>query len=421
MKKLRYYDLLTELYNLNGFSFQAQEHLTNSKLPAALAVIDIQGLAFINKSYGVIVGDKVLKEVGKRLTNIFRKRDIIGRTGDDEFSILFIELKNKDNVLIVENKLKKAFNEPFFIDGAEVKVRIVGGISVYPDDATDFLILYNNAVLALKEAKKSKQHFIKFFDQEMEKRANDFFSVDNLLEKAVKKDLFIFHYQPYFNARDLSIAGFEALARIRDKDGKIYFPNTFINVLENSHLLDRFTEWVLQESVSKGKKWGVPISVNISANTFKQREFSRKVLSYINNVEKNLILEITERVFMDDIENCKNAIHELKVDSKIQIAIDDFGTGYSSLSYLKDLSADILKIDISFVRAMVEDKKSKALVESIIYIGKSLGMKTLAEGVETKQQLEMLQQFGVDYVQGYYLSKPMPEENVDILLTSNPS
>jgi len=147
------------------------------------------------------------------------------------------------------------------------------------------LILYNNAVLALKEAKINKQHFIKFFDQEMERRANDFFSVDALLEKAVKNNLFIFHYQPYFNTKDLSVAGFEALARVRDEDGKIYFPNAFINVLENSHLLDRFTEWVLEESVLKGKKWGIPISVNISANTFKQREFSRKVLSHIKNVE----------------------------------------------------------------------------------------------------------------------------------------
>jgi len=135
---------------------------------------------------------------------------------------------------------------------------------------------------------------------------------------------------------------------------------------------------------------------------------------------KQIELELTESIVMKDSETAMQILNALKA-MNIMISIDDFGTGYSSLSYLKDLSADILKIDISFVKAMVEDKKSKALVESIIYIGKSLGMKTLAEGVETKEQLEMLKQFGVDYVQGYYLSKPMPEESVDILLTSNPS
>lgn len=417
-ERLRYFDALTDVYNLNGFFLRVQDELRNRKNYAALAVIDIQGLAFTNNSYGVQAGDGVLKSVAEELKIAVRDRDIIGRTGDDEFAILFLDLKSRDNAIIIENKIKQLFGKLFNINGNEIRIAINGGMAIFPDDANDFSTLYNNAVLALKAAKKEKQQFV-FFNNQIEKKAREFVSMEELIEKSIRHNYFLFHYQPYFNTKDLSIAGAEALVRIKDENGKFYYPKEFIDVLEHSPYLEKFTELILSEVAARSKEWGIPIGINISANTFKNKDFPEKVNKFISDIKNYLIIEITERIFIGDIEKCKKTISDLKIDRKIKISIDDFGTGYSSLSYLKDLHADILKIDISFIKAMVEDSRSKALVQSIIHIGKALGMKTVAEGVETEEQLKILKEFEVDYVQGFFLSRPIPKEALEKLLLVN--
>jgi diguanylate cyclase (GGDEF)-like protein/PAS domain S-box-containing protein len=418
-ERLRYYDVLTGLYNYNGFAMQVEDYIVNNpENLAALLLIDIANFSYINKTYGTEFGDELLKQIAKSLREHFKKEDIIARIGGDEFAVFAKDIKEKEDVFALVERVKNILDRDvlFKIKNIDINLTIHGGVAVYPDDGKTFKELLQNASVALKEAKKEGDNVVKIYNEEIEKSIKSFFSVGSLFNKAVRENLFIFHYQPYFDAKTKEIKGFEALVRIKDKDGKIYYPNEFIDFLENSHYLDYFREWALNEVSQKIKKWKKPISLNISARTFKNPDFPNEVFKYAKDLPAPLVLEITERLYMDELEKSKNIIDKLKECKNIKIAIDDFGTGYSSLSYLKDINADILKIDMSFVRAMVEDEKSKAIVKAIITLAKALNMKTLAEGVEIKEQYEMLKDMEVDYIQGFYLSKPLPEEEAEKLL-----
>ncbi|HIQ25423.1 MAG TPA: EAL domain-containing protein [Persephonella sp.] len=419
VKKLKFYNIQTNLYNFNGFLSKVEEILKKEKKLAALAIVDIREFTYINKTYGIKTGDLIIKQIAKRLKRYFRKTDILGKIGGDEFAILFADLRKKEDAFIIEEKINKCFQEPFRIDGTEIKILINAGIAIYPDDGKEFYELYENASTALLLAKKEGANVVKFFSRELENKAKGFVYAKNLVERAIEKELFIFFYQPYFKTSDLSLVGFEALARIKDENGKIYSPYQFIDYLEHSPYLDNFRQFALEEITEKINRWNIPISVNVSARSFKDPMFAEQIIHQTKDLKKPLILEITERVFMEDIEKTKELIQEFTKYETVKVSIDDFGTGYSSLSYLKDLNADILKIDMSFIRQMLEDKKSKAIVEGIIHIAKSLGMLTVAEGVETKEQLQTLKQFECDYVQGFLLKKPMPEEEVEEFLKNN--
>ena len=413
-ERLRYFDILTNLYNYNGFRVKVEDFINTFRNSiCALVIFDISNFSYINKTYGIDTGDKILREVANILKYSFRKEDIVARVGGDEFGIFFVNLKHKGDAIILEYKLKDLFEKEIQVNGNKIRVFINGGISIYSDDGKDFYTLYENASIALKEAKKEGANVIKFFNRDLESKVSKFIYAGELVEKAVRKNLFIFHYQPYFHAENLSVAGLEALVRIKDEDGRVYYPKDFIDYLENSVHLREFEKWSLHEIAKHIEKWNLPISVNISAKTFKSEEFEQDVFRYSLNLPSPLVIEITERLYMKDVEKSLNIINEIKKCKNIKVAIDDFGTGYSSLSYLKDINADILKIDISFVRAMVNDKKSQAVVETIIHLAKALEMKTLAEGVETTVQLELLKNMGVDYVQGFLLSKPLPEEELE--------
>jgi EAL domain-containing protein (putative c-di-GMP-specific phosphodiesterase class I) len=204
--------------------------------------------------------------------------------------------------------------------------------------------------------------------------------------------------------------------RILDEEGRLHYPNEFIEQLEHSHYLSEFKDWALKEVYEKIEKWGKPISINISTRTFRDESFPERLIEYARRASSEIIIEITERLYMEDPQRAEEVIQTLKKCKNIRVAIDDFGTGYSSLSYLRQISADILKVDISFVRAMLEDERSRAIVETIVRLAKALGMRTLAEGVEREEQREMLVEMGVDYLQGFLLAKPMPEDKVEELL-----
>ena len=418
-EKLRFYDILTETYNFNGFSIQVDDYLIkNPGNISALIIIDVANFSYINKTYSVEVGDKLLKEIAKTLKRYLKGYDIVGRIGGDEFGIFVKNLKNKEDLFVIVERLKKILDKGtiFKVDDISINVQFHGGIAVYPDDGQDFKQLFQNASISLKDAKEEGINQIKLFNKNIEKKIKLKILIEDLIHKATEENLFVFHYQPYFDSITKEIKGFEALVRIKDHDGKIHYPNEFIDLLEKSIYLDDFRNWALKEVSEKIKEWKKPISINISARTFKNTDFPLEVIKYAKELPASLILEITERIYMDEPEKSEKIIRDLKKCKNIKIAIDDFGTGYSSLSYLKDISADILKIDISFVRAMIKDKKAKAVVEAIITLAKALGMKTLAEGVETEVQYNILKKMGVDYIQGFYFAKPLPEEEIEKLL-----
>ncbi len=416
IERARYYDLITGFYNFNGFKFKCEDYMNSHKDEIlTLVIIDIVNFTYLNKKYGAEVGNRIIKLISERIKRHIRDTDIVAKLGGDEFAILFTGLKDVIDAVTLEVKIKDIFEKPFEISGLEIKININAGVSLYPIDADSFVKLFENASLSLKRAKEEGVNVIRFFNKDIEGKAERVLEIENLIERSLKEGLFTFFYQPYFRTYDRSLAGFEALVRIRDKDGKIYYPNEFVDFLEDSVYLEEFEDWALKEIVSKINRWNVPISLNISGKTFKNPDFADKVLKHTRSIRNTLTIEITERIFVEDTEFSKRVIESLKRCNKVKISMDDFGTGYSSLSYLSDLNIDVVKIDISFVRRITDDLKTRAVVEGILHIANSLNIETVAEGVETETQYEILEGYNVNYVQGYLFERPVPEEDVEKL------
>ncbi|WP_461829137.1 EAL domain-containing protein [Aquifex sp.] len=414
VEKAKFFDLLTDLYNFNGFSFKIQEILADYEGLAALILIDIHHLSYINHHYGLYIGDEILKEVAKRLKKHFRSYDIIAKLGGDEFGIFTWKIKNKEEITFLERKLSKIFEETVKVGSVEIPIKINAGIAIYPDDGRDFKSLYEKATVALKRAKDEGPGEIKFFNEEMEAISEKHVKVDILIEKAVRNNWFVFFYQPYFSLKDGRLAGFEALVRIVDDEGKLHTPGEFIEFLEKSPYLRDFQYWALEEITRKARKWSVPIALNLYPKSLGDREFMQAVVEKCLREDVRITLEITERAVVENVESVKETFGFLKeACSGIYIAVDDFGTGYSAFAYLKELPLDYLKIDISFIRDLTKGEKDRALVNAMVQMAHSLGLKTIAEGVETQEQLEILKEIGCDMAQGYYFSKPIPAEEVE--------
>ncbi|MEJ5173548.1 MAG: EAL domain-containing protein, partial [Hydrogenothermaceae bacterium] len=415
LTKLKFYDILTGLYNINGFSFRCNEEIKGDEY-ICLILVDIANFTDINKIYGFKVGDEVLRLIAEKLRNSFREGDIIGRVGSDEFGILLRGIKNLGSITVILEKLKNSLKSKLVIEGIDIHISVNGGISIYPQDGKTFEELYAKASLAIKEAKKEGSGVIRFYNKDLEETTERVKFAENLVLKAFEKNLFLFFLQPYFKAEDLTLAGFEALIRIKDEDGKIYTPNFFIDYLENSEYIREFESWAVREAIRMSRKFNIPISLNISAKSFSDDTFISKLIDIPEDV--SITCEVTERVFSKEFEKIKKFIESITNKKNIKIAIDDFGTGYSSLNYIKELPADILKVDMSFVRTMLDNERDKALVKTIIDIAKNLGLESLAEGVENHEQYEMLKNMGCDYVQGFLFGKPMPEEEAEKLMKS---
>lgn len=417
ISKLENYDTLTNLMNLKGFFLIVSERLKSLKLDGILALIDIKDFTFLNKTYGFEVGNFVLKQIASRL-NLSFPDGLIARVAADEFGI-FIEI-NKESEAIQLNqfieRLNHIFSEPILYDDKIINVSFNAGIALAPRDGDSLELLHENASTALAHSKLQGENVVVIFNKEIDDKIKNISFAKQLIERALNENLFTLYYQPFFNAKTLKLEGFEGLVRIKDKDGKIYTPNIFIDVLENSKYLMDYEKWLLQEITQKARKWHVPISFNASANSFKNKDY----INYLSSINPNLnlIMEIIERVLMINPEETKELLSKIKKETALKIAVDDFGIEYSSLKYIKDLPIDEIKIDISFTREIVDDLKTRSVVKAIITLAKDLGVKTLAEGVETEEQLKILRDLGCDYLQGYLLGKPMPEEEVEKLISN---
>ena len=271
--------------------------------------------------------------------------------------------------------------------------------------------------LALKSAKNEGPFTIEIYNPEIEEKIKKTLETELLIKKALEEELFVFYYQPYFETETLKLAGLEALVRIR-KNKELILPNEFIKILENSSYLLKFNFLCFKRNIEKIKEWKIPISINISSQSFKSLDFL-KLLNHFKEILSQypyfLELEITEHTLIENIEITKDIIKNIK-SFKIKISLDDFGTGFSSLNYLKDFPIDTIKIDISFIKDLVKDTKTYFIVENLINLCRSLNIKVIAEGVETEDQFKLLKKLKCDYVQGYFLSKPLSEEEVKTLL-----
>ncbi len=421
VRKFKYYDQLTDLLNAEGFIRECEETLRNidaENINYAVLVVDIYDFNRINKIYGVYTADRILKEIGQRL---LRKNRVVGRLGDDEFVIFFVfdDFKKLEDLVL---DIIDDFDEPIEADNQSVDIGVNIGVAVHKTEEKDDLRgLISNANTAVNLAKKQGRGKFRFFDDAMNRLIQKDFEAQRLIAESLRMGYFTFHLQPIYRSVDGSIAEFESLVRIDHPHRGMIYPGEFIDFLERSYYLVDFERYLLNHMMDYLAKMreefgrAIPLGVNLSMEDLNTGKTLGLLLNIKNEFVEYLTLEVTERIFSKNIEKARDILVSLK-DMGFRIMIDDFGTGYSSLSYIHKLPVDAIKIDISFIREMMENVKVKELVKEIIRMSKVLGIETVAEGVETKEQVELLKDFGCDYLQGYYFSKPLPFDEAKKLI-----
>ena len=424
---LAYYDALTGLPNRNLFIDRLKQGIARtdySKRLISILAVDIDRFKSINDTFGLDTGDNVLKEVAEILSTSVRKGDTVARLGGDDFGVLLIDIAHSEDIILVIEKIMKNASQTITFNGKEIVLSLSIGISVYPADGKDAYELIKNADLALSKAKQQGRKNYQFYTEDMDLKASEFVLMEKNLLPALKNKEFMLNYQPYWEINTKRIIGMEALLRWKNEELGMVSPGKFIPVLEEMGLILEVGKWILETACRQFKEWQgkgylvVPVSVNVSPVQFRQKDLSEmigKITKEFSLDPKLLTLEITESTFMHDIEFTSSVLKKLR-DIGISISIDDFGTGYSSLSYLKRFPVDNLKIDISFIREIATDPDTASIVTAIIAMAHTLNLKTIAEGVETEEQWKILRLLRCDMGQGYYISKPLPAEEVEKFL-----
>ncbi|MCS7199879.1 MAG: EAL domain-containing protein [Caldimicrobium sp.] len=413
IEKLHHTDVLTGCYNLKGLSMLINRILPLSKNWALVVVIDIYQFSYINEYYGFDTGDEILRKLATALKDLLRdlskSEDLLARVSADEFLILIFMEEHEDipkYLGLLLYRLKK-----IFASIAKVPLKFNLGMSVYPQDGTNMEELYQKAKVALNFAQKEGPGVTKFYGKTMEIQVQKTLEVESLIEEALSKNYFVFYFQPYFYTTTLNLAGAEALVRIRTPDGRIIPPGMFIEVLEKSPYRRDFEIWAIQTIVQKINHFNFSLGLNLYPETLLDRNFWKEVAPALNELKAPLVLEITERGLMKEPDLALNIISELVTAyPMIKLALDDFGTGYSNMSYLRSFPISYLKIDYSFTKDILQGSKEQGLVKIIIDLGHILSAKVLAEGVETYEQVKVLDIMGCDLVQGFYFDRPLPEE-----------
>ncbi|MBI1891454.1 MAG: EAL domain-containing protein [Burkholderiales bacterium] len=380
----------------------------------AVLFIDLDRFKNVNDSLGHNIGDKLLQEVAQRLQKCVRSVDTVSRQGGDEFVIVLVDIGSTRQVAHVIRNLMDAITKPFQINGYEIIITASIGISMYPSDGTDIDTLIKNADVAMYHAKERGRNDFQFFGNEMNTRIAERLALENSLRKAIERKEFVLHYQPQMECTSRRTVGAEALIRWEHPDIGLLMPSRFIAVAEESGLIDSIGEWVLRSACLQAKTWmdkayPLIVSVNVSVAQFRKKDLVQIVsdaLKFADLPPGYLELEITESILADDVQDALDTLRSLR-NIGVRLAIDDFGTGYSSLSYLKRLTIDKLKIDQSFVHDITTDQNDAEITSAIIAMAKNLRVKVIAEGVETKEQLQFLESRGCDEFQGYYLSEAL--------------
>jgi len=428
IRQLANYDPLTGLPNrtlLTDRVNQAIRIAERSKEPLALMFLDLDRFKHINDTLGHAFGDKLLIEVAGRLVKSVRLQDTVARLGGDEF-VLLLPATHAGGAMVVAEKLLQCIVEAVHIDAHELAVTPSIGIAMYPTDGQDFPTLSKCADIAMYRAKREGRNMFRFFTQEMQERSSRMLHMEAQLRHAVERNELTLHYQPQISLEDGACVGVEALLRWRSAELGMIAPAEFIPLAEETGLILPIGEWVLRTAAFQARAWldaGWPlklVAVNLSAVQLRQKDLPETVSFYLREAQlpaEFLELELTESAAFSNPEVAFSMLEQLHARG-LKLSIDDFGTGYSSLSYLKRIHIDKLKIDQSFVRDLGKDLEDEALVEAIIGMAQSLKLKTIAEGVETMEQLEYLRAHGCNEVQGYYYSRPLPAKELEAWMTA---
>ena len=420
-KKLTYlaeHDFLTGLPNrllLNDRISQAIVHARRSGMGLAVLFLDLDNFKHLNDSLGHAVGDKLLQSVARCLSDCVRTSDTVSRQGGDEFIIVVLDESDPADVARTAEKILAGIAGAHVIDNHLLHVSTSIGISVYPQDGKDPDTLIKNADTAMYCAKNAGRNSYQFFDREMNVRAVERQIIEAHLRQALRHGEFMLYYQPKVDLISFRITGAEALLRWRHGMRGLVLPAYFVPIAEDCGLIGAVGHWVLREACRQARTWqdaGLsfgPIAVNVSASEFRSRSFLdgvREVLAETGVHPSALELELTESVLMQDAPGSQATLHALK-DLGIVLSVDDFGTGYSSLSYLKQFPIDVLKIDQSFVLDMRPESDNGIIVSAVVGMGRSLGLRVIAEGVETQEQCQFLRAHDCNEAQGYFFSQPL--------------
>ncbi|MHC1749985.1 MAG: EAL domain-containing protein [Cellulosilyticaceae bacterium] len=423
--RMNHYDELTNLPNQNAFCEFiyrqiAEDKKENKKFGVIL--IDVKKMSYINNTYGLCSGDVAIREVGKRIHKVLDSQNMLAKLNGDVFGIVQINLEDNKKIGTLLDKILAVTREPVLFETGEAYIDIHAGIVIYPEDATKAEELVNKAHIALDNAKKiTKVSPYMFYTPSIQNEIQEQMLLENDMHKAYDNDEFIVYYQPFVNLENQKIIGLEALLRRVKRDGEIILPGKFIPLLEQMKLIEKVGIRVIEKVCIQLRSWmdrgfkTVPVAVNLSAMQFKNKHLAKNIMEilYAYDIPPNLItLEITETVLMEDVPLAQKIIRELRENGFV-IALDDFGTGYSSLGYLKKFSCDHLKIDISFIREIQSSLQDRVIVSAIISIAKSLNLKTIAEGIETKEQLKLIQEMGCEIGQGYFWDAPIHADKIE--------
>lgn len=422
LNQLANHDPLTGLPNrayFHDFIIRSIAHAQRQKQQIYLLFIDLDRFKKINDSQGHDVGDQVLKIIGNRLTDILRGDDFVARLGGDEFAVVFTHPPVNNAASNLARRIISTVSQPFDIADRRYSVGASVGISVYPNDAKDASALLRQADLAMYQA-KSKQSGFEYFSEEMNVLAHEQLQIENGLRYALDHNELLLVYQPKVDLRSNQVVGLEALVRWQTSDGNLIGPDKFIPIAEEAGLIIPIGRYVIRAACEQWVKWNdallnpPAVAVNISPRQFNDHALLSDIRSIIHNTGMKpsmLHVEITESATMDDPEmtmEILQAMHELN----LHLYIDDFGTGYSNLGQLRRLPIDALKIDKSFINEVLTNDDDAEIVLAIINLAHALKLRVVAEGIETKAQLNLLRGLGCDEIQGYLISKPLQHDKI---------
>lgn len=417
---LKNYDYLTKLFNKESFKNKVNEYLESDiakKYMAAFIIVDLDNFSVINEALSFEHGNQLLIEISKQMVRNIGVNDILARTDGDEFSIFITDIKEIEELQEKIKNIINLFKKPFNIYKEDIFVGISMGISLYPTDSLDYEGLLKNSTSALSYLKLNKKKPYEFYYKQMNELTAEKYEILKNLRQALEKDEFVLYYQPQIDIEQNRIIGIEALIRW-DRGNGLILPNKFIPLAEESRLILSIGEWVLRKACELGYnlfKSGIEmtIGVNISAAQFKKDyliEVIKNTLKETSLPPRLLDIEITEGILLENKAEAAYMLSQIS-DLGINVSIDDFGTGYSSLAYLKSFKVDRLKIDRAFVKDIPE-KDDGTIAKIIIELSKQLKIKVIAEGIETKEQIEFMEKNSCNEIQGYYFSKPLSEEDL---------
>lgn len=419
---LSHHDALTGLPNRLLVRDRAEQAMVSAKRKGqkvAFLFMDLDNFKSVNDSLGHASGDILLDAVSHRLLNIIRGSDTVSRFGGDEFLIILSQITPDDSISVVCTKILDEIAKPVNVDGHSLFITSSIGVTVYPDDGTDFDTLLRKADSAMYSAKEAKGNTYRFFDSQMNSYAMEQIELRNGLRLALEHNEFVLHYQPQIELASGAVIGAEALIRWQHPKWGLLPPGKFIAIAEESGLIVPIGEWALREACRQAIVWqemglsDLVVAVNLSAIQFQRGNLEETVISALSESglePQYLELELTESILIGDTEKVLQTVQRLKALG-IKLSLDDFGTGYSSLSYLKRFAVDKVKIDQSFIREMDKNSSDTSIVRAVIQMSKSLGLRTIAEGVEEEHLVKYLRLYHCDEAQGYYYSKPIPSED----------